>query len=344
LDLVQADRAQQGADGSAAGDAVGPEDARALAQAYEQAVQRGHAQGFAQGQAEGERAGYEAGLQTGVQAGRAEALQGARDELQSLGAPVTELKQQLQLLHADWEASLRKDLIDLVERVARQVVRCELTLQPAQILALVEETLQGMPQRTGEVQVYLNPVDLQRIQELDSTRVPDWKLQADSTLDAGECRLRVGEAEVDAGCKQRLGPAWNRCVSSCSQRSLVTTGMAAGSSIGLAQSLRSVQLDDVPVAQPAACMRPPDCCWRHGCGPAAGCPLPDRMAGWRLVAGPGRGLSRCRLLPDAAQAGHRPGNRGARDAGFERRQPGIGMGWLGRSSTAWQSRWMVWGA
>jgi len=205
LDLVQADRAQQGADGSAAGDAVGPEDARALAQAYEQAVQRGHAQGFAQGQAEGERAGYEAGLQTGVQAGRAEALQGARDELQSLGAPVTELKQQLQLLHADWEASLRKDLIDLVERVARQVVRCELTLQPAQILALVEETLQGMPQRTGEVQVYLNPVDLQRIQELDSTRVPDWKLQADSTLDAGECRLRVGEAEVDAGCKQRLG-------------------------------------------------------------------------------------------------------------------------------------------
>ena len=51
----------------------------------------------------------------------------------------------------------------------------------------------------------VTPFLLQRIQELDSTRVPDWKLQADSTLDAGECRLRVGEAEVDAGCKQRLG-------------------------------------------------------------------------------------------------------------------------------------------
>lgn len=204
LDLVQADRAQQGADSPAAGEAAGREDARALAQAYEQAVQRGHAQGFAQGQTEGERAGYDAGLQNGLQAGRAQALQGARDELQRLGAPVAELAQQLQSLRTDWEASLRKDLIDLVERVSRQVVRCELTLQPAQILALVEETLHGMPQRTGEVQVFLNPADLQRIQELDSARVPDWKLQADSTLDAGECRLRVGEAEVDAGCKQRL--------------------------------------------------------------------------------------------------------------------------------------------
>ena len=111
---------------------------------------------------------------------------------------------QLQALHADWEASLRKDLVGLVEKVARQVVRCELTLQPAQILALVEETLSGMPQRTGAVHVFLNPADLQRIQELDAARIPAWQLQADSGLEAGECRLLVGEEEVDAGCKQRL--------------------------------------------------------------------------------------------------------------------------------------------
>ena len=179
-------------------------DPQAVAQAFEQAVQRGHAAGFEQGQQEGLQAGLEQARAQGLQEGQQLAEQGLRDELARLADPLNVLSQQLQGLHADWQDSLRKDVIDLVERVARQVVRCELTLQPAQILALVEETLQGMPQRTGEVQVYLNPADLLRIQELDASRIPAWHLWADNSLDAGECRLRVGEEEVDAGCKQRL--------------------------------------------------------------------------------------------------------------------------------------------
>lgn len=180
------------------------QDPHAMAQAYDQAVQRGHALGFEQGQQEGVQTGLTQARAQGLQEGQQQAQLRLREELQRLGAPVSALATQLQGLHAEWQESLRKDVIDLVERVARQVVRCELTLQPAQILALVEETLQGMPQRTGEVQVYLNPADLLRIQELDASRVPAWHLWADNQLEAGECRLRVGEEEVDAGCKQRL--------------------------------------------------------------------------------------------------------------------------------------------
>lgn len=179
-------------------------DAQNMALAYEQAVQRGHDQGFEQGQQEGLQAGLQAARAQGLEEGRAQAMQGMRAALAEMGQPIDQMLQQLQGLHADWQASLRKDVIDLVERVARQVVRCELTLQPAQILALVEETLQGMPHRTGDVVVYLNPADLQRIQELDATRIPAWTLQADASMEAGECRLRVGEEEADAGCKQRL--------------------------------------------------------------------------------------------------------------------------------------------
>lgn len=179
-------------------------DPQAMAQAYDQAVQRGHASGFEQGQQEGLQKGLEQARVQGLQEGKEQALQTLRDALQRLGEPVNALTAQLQGMHTEWQESLRKDVIDLVERVARQVVRCELTLQPAQILALVEETLQGMPQRTGEVQVYLNPADLLRIQELDASRIPAWHLWADNQLEAGECRLRVGEEEVDAGCKQRL--------------------------------------------------------------------------------------------------------------------------------------------
>lgn len=205
LDLLQASRLSApdhlGAEPAGAEPTVDPQ---ALTQAFDQAVQRGHAAGFEQGQQEGLQAGLAQAREQGLQEGRQQAVQGMRDELVRLAEPLNKLSQQLQGLHADWQDSLRKDVIDLVERVARQVVRCELTLQPAQILALVEETLQGMPQRTGEVQVYLNPADLLRIQELDASRIPAWHLWADNNLEAGECRLRVGEEEVDAGCKQRL--------------------------------------------------------------------------------------------------------------------------------------------
>lgn len=205
LDLLQASRLPAAEHLSTEpADAATAVDPQALAQAFDQAVQRGHAAGFEQGKQEGLQAGLAQALEQGLQEGRQQAVQGMRDELARLADPLNTLSQQLQGLHADWQDSLRKDVIDLVERVARQVVRCELTLQPAQILALVEETLQGMPQRTGEVQVYLNPADLLRIQELDASRIPAWHLWADNNLEAGECRLRVGDEEVDAGCKQRL--------------------------------------------------------------------------------------------------------------------------------------------
>lgn len=204
LDLLQAGRSTAPAAIDAAASAQPVPDPQVLAQAYEQAAQRGHAQGFEQGQQEGHQQGHAMGLAEGRLQGQRAAQQEARAELLRLAAPLDALTAQLGALHADWQASLGKDVIDLVERVARQVVRCELTLQPAQILALVEETLQGMPPRTGEVQVFLNPADLQRIQELDAGRVPAWHLQADNALEAGECRLRVGDAEVDAGCKHRL--------------------------------------------------------------------------------------------------------------------------------------------
>lgn len=43
------------------------------------------------------------------------------------------------------ERKQREDLLQLVEKVTRQVIRCELALQPTQLLALVEEALAAFP-------------------------------------------------------------------------------------------------------------------------------------------------------------------------------------------------------
>jgi len=178
------------------------------AEAFQAAIERGQREGFESGQREGERAGYESGHASGhaagLQAGQDEARSQAQGELERLAVPIDALRQQLQALNEDWQALLRRDVVELVERVARQVVRCELALKPAQILALVEETLAAMPVTGGAIEVYLNSGDLQRIAELDVRRPEAWALRADATLEPGECRVKVGDAEADAGCKRRL--------------------------------------------------------------------------------------------------------------------------------------------
>jgi len=71
-------------------------------------------------------------------------------------------------------------------------------------LTMVDETLATLP-RVGdeEVTIYLNPEELQRIQELDAERAKRWKLLPDPRLESGECHVKAGSHEADAGCRQR---------------------------------------------------------------------------------------------------------------------------------------------
>jgi flagellar assembly protein FliH len=169
-------------------------------------------EGFEQGQRDGYDAGLERGREDGFAAGHAEGLQRGRDmarleaqaHFEQLAKPVDALFKGLKKLRSDFRAAQRKEVVELVAKVARQVIRAELALQPAQMLTLVDETLASMPPTREEIDVYLNPEELKRIVELDPKRAKRWNLMADARLDAGECRIRAGDEEVDAGCHQRL--------------------------------------------------------------------------------------------------------------------------------------------
>ncbi len=122
-----------------------------------------------------------------------------------LAAPIEALRRQLEALLADYESALRTEVVDLVAKVAQQVIRSELTAQPAQLLSLVDEALPRC--RAGPataIEVFLNRADLERIAQLGDARTEHWNLIPDSTLQPGECRIRAGSNEVDAGCRRRL--------------------------------------------------------------------------------------------------------------------------------------------
>ncbi len=185
--------------GSGAGSAE--EWQAALSDGYRQGQREGYEAGLDQGRADGFPVGQSEGLQRGVEEGRAMAMA----EFEQLAKPVDAMLKGLKKLKTDMRAAQRKEVVDLVGKIARQVIRAELALQPVQLLALVEEALSVMPPSRDQVEVFLNPEELRRVLELDPKRAKKWTLLPDPALEPGECRVRSGDNEVDAGCQGRLG-------------------------------------------------------------------------------------------------------------------------------------------
>ena len=171
-----------------------------VSEGFEQGQRDGYEIGLARGQEDGYEAGRNAGQQQGREEGRHETLV-AYDQM---ARPVDAMLKSLKKLRSDYRAAQRKEVVDLVAKVARQVIRAELALQPVQLMSLVEETLASMPPTREEIDVYLNPEELKRITELDPKRSKKWHLIGDARLEVGECRIKAGDNEVDAGCHQRL--------------------------------------------------------------------------------------------------------------------------------------------
>jgi flagellar assembly protein FliH len=172
----------------------------AMADGYRQGQQDGYDAGLEQGRADG----FDAGHEDGVARGYEEGLRRAMAEFETLSKPVDATLRALKKLKTEYKNAQRSEVVDLVGKIARQVIRAELALQPVQMLALVDEALSAMPPTRDEVEVMLNPEELKRIQELDPKRAKKWNLLADPRLEPGECRVKAGDHEVDAGCQGRL--------------------------------------------------------------------------------------------------------------------------------------------
>ncbi|MCH7345281.1 flagellar assembly protein H [Pelomonas sp. CA6] len=175
-----------------------------LAQGFQEGLAKGYEEGYASGLAGGQDEARAAARSSGHAEGLAEGRQEAQQRLQAPLLAVDQVLAELEKLQHDYQSALRREVVELVERVARQVIRAELTLRPAQLAALVDETLSAMPPARDGVEVFLNPEDLQRLRELAPERARDWQLHADAALEPGECRVLAGGREADAGCRQRL--------------------------------------------------------------------------------------------------------------------------------------------
>ena len=167
---------------------------------FEQGVNEGHEEGFREGHQKGEDEGYRQGYAEGSLAGQKEGLA----QFSLAARPLEALSIQVNDYLAHIQSKQREDLLQLVEKVTRQVIRCELALQPTQLLALVEEAIAAIPATPDSMHVYLSTEEFNRIQNVAPAKVKEWGLAPSADLPVGECRIVTDTCELDVGCEHRL--------------------------------------------------------------------------------------------------------------------------------------------
>lgn len=181
-------------------------------QQYQQSLDQGYQDGLEQGRQAGFEAGLEQGklqgITQGIEQGRAEGQAQLRDlqttladELRHWQASAEEQWQQLSLSALNQQ---QQHICQLVEQVARRVIRSELTLNPEQVLAIVEEALQGIDARVSELQLFINPEDKQRLADIGIAECRGWALHVDATLAPGDCRIETETLTLEALTEERL--------------------------------------------------------------------------------------------------------------------------------------------
>ncbi|MBW1252873.1 flagellar assembly protein FliH [Pantoea allii] len=190
-------------------DVLSPEEGSAAVHAqlkhgFEEGMNRGFAQGMEEGKEEGYQESVRLGVEEGLRKGLAEGKVQARQQFLEAAQPLDNLIHSVSSFMASYEQRRREELLQLVEKVTRQVIRCELTLQPTQILTLVEEALAALPQRPEQIKVLLSSDEYRRISEAEPEKTAQWGLMAEPTLAPGECRVITDTTEMDVGCQHRL--------------------------------------------------------------------------------------------------------------------------------------------
>lgn len=155
-------------------------------------------------QAEGHKEGYQQGFAEGLEAGRQEGLKAIETEARQIAAITANFAAAL----SELDQTVAEDVLALALEVARQMVGASLQVKPEYLIPIIREAMNALPLHHGTVLVHLNPstLDLVRTHFGEQLSHSGWRLIEDRDIQAGGCKLHVGNSEVDA----TVGNRWRR--------------------------------------------------------------------------------------------------------------------------------------
>ena len=140
---------------------------------------------------------YEEGRQKGYEAG----LSQARAEIEK----VTRMFQFLQQPLHDMDEQVELQLTELAMTIARLLLKKECSEDGAHIQQLVHESLEFLPVQTRNIQVHLNPADIQLMKKAGvDPDEQDWKCVADASITQGGCKVDSEQSHIDASVETRI--------------------------------------------------------------------------------------------------------------------------------------------
>ncbi|KAF1032503.1 MAG: Flagellar assembly protein FliH [Pseudomonas sp.] len=105
---------------------------------------------------------------------------------------------------AEQDSQIEKALVDLVQRVTRQVIQRELAIDSTQIESVMREALKLLPLGAGNVRLYINPQDFEQVKALRERHEETWRIVEDASLQPGGCRVETEHSRIDATIETRI--------------------------------------------------------------------------------------------------------------------------------------------
>jgi len=148
------------------------------------------------------QAAREEGFAAGHAAGMAAGQQAMADQL----ASVFRILEQLTHPLIDLDDEVIEQTGQLALRIARHIIRREISLNPGEVVAAVHKALDCLPVSSRHIRVYLNPDDVALVRDALShgEGATQWRLVENPLIERGGCRVETESAEIDATIEKRL--------------------------------------------------------------------------------------------------------------------------------------------
>lgn len=156
-----------------------------------------------------ERRAYQEAYAQGREAGLASARMETQQALAQLESQVRRFDEMLGTLarpFQDLDAQVEEQAVHLALTIARQLVRRELRMDPAQVIAIIRETVALLPAAARDVRVHLHPEDAAIVRERLATPGAEraWTIVEDPVMTRGGCRVTTETAQIDARLETRI--------------------------------------------------------------------------------------------------------------------------------------------
>jgi flagellar assembly protein FliH len=167
----------------------------------------------------------------------------------ALAAKVASLEQLMGHLFepiAEQDTQIEKSLVDLVQHIAKQVIKRELAIDSTQIEQVMRDALKLLPLGVENVRLYVNPQDFAQVKALRERHEETWRIVEDDTLLPGGCRVETEHSRIDASIESRVSQVMAKLFDQLHEQALHPA--AADLSLDIAEDAKPVVDADEPLA------------------------------------------------------------------------------------------------